>query len=61
MKSSNLAWRYEMDGLEEVQRKAESAGDNTPPPSPPRAYRSFSMDDRAIVIRDQGLRPFRVR
>jgi len=63
MKSSNLAYR--MDGEAEVDAAA------TPGPSTRarvearaaerRAREKASFEYRAIVIRDQGFRPFRVR
>lgn len=61
MKSSNLARRYEIEEPQDSPRLAEASGEEPPPNPPMRAYRPFSLDDRAIVIRDQGFRPFRVR
>lgn len=66
MKSSNLAWRLD-DAAEQAAAPdapprlalqvlaAEQAGRSLPP-----ARRRRSFDERTIVIRDQGFRPFRV-
>jgi len=64
MKSSNLAWRMEREDAEDhansplprhsLQARVEAAAAR-------RARQRASFDYRAIVIRDQGLRPFRVR
>jgi hypothetical protein len=61
MKSSNLALRFEPEDFAEPEAApaSENDGQNSPA-APPRAYRRFSLDDRTIVIRDQGLRLFRV-
>jgi hypothetical protein len=65
MKSSNLAWRMEREDAgdladsprpgQSVRARVEAAA------AARRARQRTSFEYRAIVIRDQGLRPFRVR
>ena len=63
MKSSNLAWRVEADEPDTpVPLPAAPAPDElTPAERRLVQSRRLGLDYRAIVIRDDGLRPFRVR
>ena len=63
MKSSNLAWRVEAEEPDTPARTPQLPAPDELTPAERRLARTrrLGLGYRAIVIRDDGLRPFRVR
>ena len=63
MKSSNLAWRIEAEEQDTAATVPEAPAPEEWTPAKRRLVRNrrMGLEYRAIVIRDDGLRPFRVR
>jgi hypothetical protein len=61
MKSSNLAFRMDREAEVEAGPQAAARVRIEARAAERRAREKASFEYRAIVIRDQGLRPFRVR